>query len=159
MIGWVEYLELLGALVVAGVLGGVVGLEREIHRRWAGFRTHILVSMGAALFVLAITALPNATPADVSRVIQGITTGLGFIGAGTILKLTDRLEVKGLTTASTIWVAAALGVTAGLKLYPLAVTAAVLVLVVLTCCRWLEPDCKGMSDRSIPWSKAPPREP
>jgi putative Mg2+ transporter-C (MgtC) family protein len=148
---WAGYFELLASLVIAGVLGGVIGLEREIHGRWAGLRTHILVSMGAALFVLAIRGVEH-TSSDVSRVIQGIATGLGFIGGGTILKLTDKHQVKGLTTASTIWMAASLGVVAGLKLYLLAATATFLALVVLIVLHWLERPLSPRHSKAVPWS-------
>src|SRR5687768_11204175 len=87
----------LGAAVL---LGGLVGLERELRHQVAGMRTHMMVSMGAAIFVLAGITLTPRSNEDVSRVIQGVAAGIGFIGAGTILKLTERLEVKGLTTAS-----------------------------------------------------------
>jgi putative Mg2+ transporter-C (MgtC) family protein len=135
---WLTVLELIGALIVAGFLGGLVGLDREMKRHWAGLRTHIIVSLGAALFV-AVGQVPSAAGVvDLGRVIQGIAAGIGFIGAGTILKLTDRLEVKGLTTASSIWMAAAVGVAAGLRQYLLALAATVLTLVVLTVVPWLE---------------------
>src|SRR5262245_35154218 len=116
---WAELVEFLCLLGAAALLGGLVGLEREIHGRWAGLRTHIMVTIGATVFVRAA----GAEHADVGRVIQGIAAGVGFIGAGTILKLTDRIEVKGLTTASSIWLAAAIGAALGTGSYILAVTA------------------------------------
>jgi putative Mg2+ transporter-C (MgtC) family protein len=100
-------------LVVAVLLGGVIGLEREEEHKSAGMRTHMLVALGTALLVL----LPREMDMDaaaVSRVIQGIITGIGFIGAGAIFKLTDAREVKGLTTAASVWVTATVGVAAGL---------------------------------------------
>src|SRR5215472_11313332 len=102
MSDWLAILENLGAMVVAVILGGVVGLERELRGRWAGMRTHMIVCLGAALFVLAMTSYPNAQSSDVSRVIQGLVAGIGFLGAGTILKLTEKGEIKGLTTAASI---------------------------------------------------------
>jgi putative Mg2+ transporter-C (MgtC) family protein len=138
MSDWLAILENLGAMAVAVILGGVVGLERELRGRWAGMRTHMIVCLGAALFVLVMTSYPNVQSSDVSRVIQGLVAGIGFLGAGTILKLTDKAEVKGLTTAASIWLAAAVGVACGLKQYPLAVSAVVLALVVLEALRRLE---------------------
>jgi putative Mg2+ transporter-C (MgtC) family protein len=99
-------------LTAAGVLGGLLGIQRERVHSAAGLRTHILVCLGAAVFVLAAIGSPD--PAAVSRVIQGIVAGIGFLGAGTILKIGDRIEVHGLTTAASVWVTAAVGVSAGL---------------------------------------------
>jgi putative Mg2+ transporter-C (MgtC) family protein len=100
-----------GRLLAATVLGGLIGFQRERVHSAAGLRTHILVALGAALFVLAGREAGFST-ADNSRVVQGIVAGVGFLGAGTILKLADRGEVHGLTTAATIWVTAAVGVAA-----------------------------------------------
>jgi putative Mg2+ transporter-C (MgtC) family protein len=124
--------------LAAVVFGGLVGLERQVHGHWAGFRTHMMVSMGSAIFVLVTMSLVGDNMADVSRVIQGIAAGIGFIGAGTILKLEPRVEVKGLTTASTIWVAAAVGTCCGLRAYALVVWSVLLCLVVLVVLRPLE---------------------
>jgi putative Mg2+ transporter-C (MgtC) family protein len=116
-------------LFVAASLGGLIGVERQLSGHWAGLRTHMMVALGAALFVSAGQRL--APDGDATRVIQGIAAGIGFLGAGTILKLSDRLEVIGLTTASSIWLAAAVGTSAGLAMYTLAIAAMVLSLVVL----------------------------
>ena len=100
-------------LGLAALLGAVMGLQRERVHSTAGLRTHMLVSVGAAFFVLAaIEAGASAT--DVSRVIQGLVAGVGFLGAGAILKIGDRAEVHGLTTAASIWMTAAVGTGAGL---------------------------------------------
>lgn len=103
----------LSRLALAAVLGAVVGWQRETVHSNAGLRTHMLVCIGAAFFVLA-SVQSGQTSADISRVIQGIVAGIGFLGAGTILKMADRLEVHGLTTAASIWLTAAIGVGAGL---------------------------------------------
>lgn len=103
----------LSRLVLAGILGAIMGLQRERVHSTAGLRTHILVCLGAAFFVLA-SVESGQTSADISRVIQGIVAGVGFLGAGTILKVGDRLEVHGLTTAASIWLTAAIGTGAGL---------------------------------------------
>jgi len=98
-------------LVLAALAGAALGLNRERHNQAAGLRTHILVAAGSALFMIAATEM--AVHADaVSRVMQGIVQGIGFLGAGTILKLSKRVEVHGLTTAASIWFTAALGIAA-----------------------------------------------
>lgn len=134
-------------LVAASVLGALVGLERQLHGRWAGLRTHIMVSLGSAVFVVAavelagriVTTETTSVSADsVSRVIQGIAAGAGFLGAGTILKIADQMEIKGLTTASSIGLAAAVGTASGLGLYLLAATGTIISLVVLAMLRPME---------------------
>ncbi len=119
-----------GRLFAAGLLGGLIGAQREKVHSAAGFRTHILVALGSALFVLAGREA-GFSSADTSRVVQGIITGIGFLGAGTILKLVDKGEVHGLTTAATIWVTAAVGAAAALSQLWLAAVAAVLTWAVL----------------------------
>lgn len=101
-------------LVIAALLGGILGFEREHKGKAAGVRTHMLVCMGAALFVL-VPRLAGADDQALSRVVQGIVAGIGFLGAGTILK-GDKLnthQVKGLTTAAGLWMTAAIGIAAG----------------------------------------------
>jgi len=102
---------LIVRLVTAAVLGGVIGAERESEGKEAGLRTHMLVALGAALFVLGPRAA-GLGEGDLGRIVQGVAAGIGFIGAGTILKLTDRREIKGLTTAAGIWLTAAIGIVA-----------------------------------------------
>ena len=136
-----EVLDVTLRLLVAVALGGLLGIERQLHGRWAGLRTHMTVSMGSAIFVIIGMHIAGPLP-DATRVVQGIAAGIGFLGAGTILKLSDELEVKGLTTASSIWLSGAVGTAAGLKLYPLAVAATAVALLVLAALRpmekWLE---------------------
>jgi len=117
-------------LGMAGLLGGLLGWEREHAGKAAGVRTHMLVAMGAALFVL-VSQQAGIGPADNSRVLQGIIAGVGFLGAGTILKGDGENQVKGLTTAAGIWLTAAIGVAAGLGQEATAVLTTVLALVVL----------------------------
>ena len=112
------------------LLGGLIGAQRERVHSAAGFRTHILVALGAALFVLAGRET-GFTSADTSRVVQGIITGIGFLGAGTILKLVEKEQVYGLTTAATIWVTAGVGVASVLAPLWLAAFTAVLMWAVL----------------------------
>jgi putative Mg2+ transporter-C (MgtC) family protein len=110
-------------LVLSIVIGGSLGLEREIHNKSAGFRTISLITIGATLFTIISSKLGD------SRVIANIVAGVGFLGAGVIMR--DEGRVKGLTTASTIWVAAALGMAIGIDQYLLAVVFAAAALVVL----------------------------
>jgi putative Mg2+ transporter-C (MgtC) family protein len=99
-------------LFVAGLLGGLLGWEREREGKAAGLRTHILVAMGAALFTVA--PLEAGMPmAEIGRVVQGVAAGVGFLGAGSILKLANHEHIKGLTTAATIWLTAAVGLAVG----------------------------------------------
>lgn len=117
-------------LTAALVLGAIVGYEREQAGKAAGLRTHMLVAMGTALFVLA--ASQSGMNLDgVSRVIQGLATGIGFIGAGAILKLSATREIQGLTTAAGIWVTAAIGVTVGLGALGLALLGTIFTWIVL----------------------------
>jgi putative Mg2+ transporter-C (MgtC) family protein len=128
---WSVFWDDLARLGAAALLGGALGLEREWRGHWAGLRTHMMVSIGCAIFVLGGLAVAGEQSESVTRVIQGIASGIGFLGAGTILKLDQRQEIKGLTTASSIWLAAALGTIAGLAEYALAVAAAIISLFVL----------------------------
>jgi putative Mg2+ transporter-C (MgtC) family protein len=100
-------------LVAAALVGGVLGAEREAVGKAAALRTHMLGSMGAALFVIFPTEAGMPIQ-DLSRVVQGVATGIGFIGAGAILKRTDREDISGLTTAAGLWLTGAIGLTAGI---------------------------------------------
>jgi putative Mg2+ transporter-C (MgtC) family protein len=121
-------------LLVAVVLGGVLGYERESVGAPAGLRTHMLVSLGSALFVL-IPLQAGMRLDDLSRVLQGITAGIGFLGAGAILKQRDRNDVRGLTTAASIWLTAALGVAAGMGREATALLSTLFALVILAILR------------------------
>jgi putative Mg2+ transporter-C (MgtC) family protein len=125
-----EATRIVVRLAVAGILGGMLGWEREHAGKAAGVRTHMLVAMGAALFVLVAQQI-GIGAADNSRVIQGIIAGVGFLGAGTILKGDAEHQVKGLTTAAGIWLTAAIGVAAGLGREATAVLSTALALAVL----------------------------
>ncbi|MGE5793635.1 MAG: MgtC/SapB family protein [Bacteroidota bacterium] len=100
-------------LAAAMLLGAVIGLQRESVGAAAGLRTHMLVTLGAALFVLAPLSL-DMSAEQLSRVIQGVATGIGFIGGGAVLKLAAEREILGLTTAASIWLATAVGVAVGM---------------------------------------------
>lgn len=117
-------------LLMAALLGGILGFEREQKGKAAGIKTHMLVAIGSALFVL-IPLQAGISDAEMSRVMQGIITGIGFLGAGAILKGHDEKDLKGLTTAAGIWVTAAIGVAAGLGRESLAILCTFLALLVL----------------------------
>jgi len=116
-------------LLVALLLGGIIGAERERHKKAVGLRTLILISVGSALFTILSVRIGGAGDHEPSRIAANIVSGIGFLGAGVILE--ERGRVVGLTTAATIWVAAALGMAAGAGEYLLAGLAAFLVMVVL----------------------------
>ncbi|HLC62600.1 MAG TPA: MgtC/SapB family protein [Candidatus Nanoarchaeia archaeon] len=122
----IEYNEILLRLILAAVFGGLIGIEREIVHKPAGVRTHMLVSLGSALFILL--ALEN-TPDGIDKIIAGVATGVGFLGAGTIFK--SKIEVHGLTTAASIWAVAGVGLGLGLGYYFITLVSVVLVLIIL----------------------------
>ena len=104
--GTTQTLVVVVRIVAAGLLGAVIGGERELEGKAAGLRTHMLVALGAALFVIAPREA-GLRGSEIASVVQGVAAGIGFIGAGTILKLADRQQIKGLTTAASIWMTAA----------------------------------------------------
>jgi putative Mg2+ transporter-C (MgtC) family protein len=117
-------------LAIAAALGGVLGYERERKARSAGVRTHMLVAVGAALFVIGPLQI-GMEIGDLSRVLQGIVQGIGFLGAGAIIVRSSRHQVEGLTTAANIWATAGIGVLAGLGLEATAILSTVMVLIIL----------------------------
>jgi len=117
-------------VLVAAILGGMVGWEREHKGRAAGLKTHILVSIGSALFVLA-PLLSGIDGSDVTRVMQGIVSGIGFLGAGAILKLDKGERIEGLTTAAGVWMTAAIGMAAGMGQEMVALVTTVMALLVV----------------------------
>lgn len=123
--------RLVVRMLLAALLGGLLGLQREHSGKAAGVRTHMLVAMGSALFVL-VPQQAGVEPGDLSRVLQGVIAGVGFLCAGTILKTQDEEDVKGLTTAAGIWMTAAIGIAAGLGREATAVVSTVLALGVLS---------------------------
>ncbi len=132
--------EILLRLALALVLSGLIGFERQLHRRTAGLRTHILVSLGSCLIMLTsiyvFDIYKSQAQIDPSRIAAGIITGIGFLGAGAIIR--DREGVKGLTTAASLWVVAAIGMAVGCGFYSAGFFTAVLALVVLFFLRYLE---------------------
>ena len=132
-----QWARIIIRLVAATLCGAVIGMTRERLGKPAGLRTHILVTLGTTLFVLACSGHGMASDA-LSRVIQGIVTGIGFIGAGSILKLDKERDIQGLTTAAGIWMTAAIGVTIALGSLGLALLGTLLALIILTIAGRLE---------------------
>jgi putative Mg2+ transporter-C (MgtC) family protein len=124
-------LEMISRFLLATALGAGIGYQRERAGKAAGIRTHILVSSGAALFTLVSIYGFGEAVVDISRVAAGVVVGIGFIGAGVILRGQREKEVAGLTTAATIWITAAVGLAAGAGMYLISVIATVVAVVVL----------------------------
>jgi putative Mg2+ transporter-C (MgtC) family protein len=118
-------------LTAATILGAVVGYERERARKPAGLRTHMLVTAGTTVFILACSGAGMSAD-GLSRVVQGLVTGIGFIGAGSILKVTDKGDVHGLTTAASVWMTAAIGVAVGLGALGVAMLSTVAAFIILS---------------------------
>ena len=117
-------------LMAATLLGAIVGIQREKAGKPAGLRTHILVCLGTAVFILACSGVGMSSD-GLSRVIQGIVTGIGFIGAGSILKLDKERDIQGLTTAAGVWMTAAIGVAVGLGSLGVALLSTFFTLIIL----------------------------
>ena len=126
-------------MLISLALGTVVGWERQMGRKPAGLRTHVLVCLGSTMFCLlvphAIASYPDKN-FDPTRIVHGVITGIGFLGAGSVIRHDGF--VHGLTTAASVWMVAAIGVAVGMHAYPLAVTGTVLALIVLEFYRWVE---------------------
>jgi len=139
-----EYLEIVFRLVAALAAGGLIGLERSHRGRPAGFRTHALVCLASSLLMLVTVYETHWFPdtyttrviLDPTRIAQGIMTGIGFVGAGAIIK--EGFTVRGLTTAASIWVTAAIGILTGIGFYFAAVVGTLLALGTLSLFRWIE---------------------
>jgi putative Mg2+ transporter-C (MgtC) family protein len=132
-----QLIVVLIRLFAAVIMGAAIGYERETAGKAAGLRTHILVTTGTCVFVLGCIDAGMASDA-LSRVIQGIVTGIGFVGAGSILKRENESSIEGVTTSAGIWMAAAVGVTIALGGLGLAALATVLTLLVLRATLWIE---------------------
>ena len=140
-----EAVRVVIRLVAALIAGAIIGYQRERSGKAAGLRTHMLVSMGTALFVIAGSESGMEQDA-MSRVVQGLATGIGFLGAGAILKLEDERRITGLTTAAGIWMTAALGVAVGLGHLGTAALGVLFAWIVLTVLFRLEKRIDGSSD-------------
>ena len=141
-------------MLVSTALGTLVGWERQMGRKPAGLRTHVLVCMGSTLFVLLtehamkdVVAIGGTLGTDPTRIIHGVITGVGFLGAGSIMR--HEGYVHGLTTAASVWIVAAIGVAVGVHAYPLALIGTILALIVLEGFRWVERFLSPDSDSDI----------
>lgn len=132
--------QIIIRLLLTLVVSGLIGLERQVHRRDAGLRTHILVALGSCLIMLTslyvFDIYKDQVPLDPVRIASGVVTGIGFLGAGTIIRESDR--VRGLTTAASLWVVAGIGLAIGVGCIKIAVYTTVLVLLSLHFLRYLE---------------------
>jgi putative Mg2+ transporter-C (MgtC) family protein len=132
-----QLVHVLVRLAAATLLGAVIGIQRERAGKPAGLRTHMLVTLGTAVFVLACSGVGMSLD-GLSRVIQGIITGIGFIGAGSILKLSEQRDVQGLTTAAGVWMTAAVGVAVGLGSLGVAILSALFTIIILSFAKRIE---------------------
>jgi putative Mg2+ transporter-C (MgtC) family protein len=135
-LGYLDVFLRLGAAVLAGA---IIGFDREVRNKPAGLRTMALVALGSAVFVVATASA--ATVDSASRVIQGVITGVGFLGAGSIIRGRTEESIRGLTTAASIWLAAAVGVACGLALWPVVLIASsfgLFILVLEPLDRWVK---------------------
>ncbi len=138
-------IQVILRLVLSVVLSGLIGLERQIHRRTAGLRTHILVCLGSCLIMLTslyvFDIYKNQVPLDPARIAAGVITGIGFLGAGTIIR--EREKIKGLTTAASLWVVAGIGLAVGCGFLKAAIFSTILALIVLFFLRYIETKVLG----------------
>ena len=128
--GLLAELDTIGRLLLAAVLGAILGAEREMRQRAAGFRTNTLIALGSAAFTLISIQMAQSDGGDPTRIPSQVVTGIGFLGGGAILR--GQGDIRGLTTAATVWVNAAIGMAAGAGFYALAITATLVTLFVLT---------------------------
>jgi len=132
--------QILIRLFLSLILSGLIGLERQIHRRTAGLRTHILVGLGSCLIMLTslyiFAIYKNEVPLDPARIAAGVITGIGFLGAGTIIR--ERQGIRGLTTAASLWVVAGIGLATGCGFYKAALFTTILALITLFFLRYVE---------------------
>ncbi|HYC57884.1 MAG TPA: MgtC/SapB family protein [Candidatus Binatia bacterium] len=138
---FVQFQRIAVRMLAAMVMGGIVGIQRERAGKAAGLRTHMLVAIGSAMFVLSASSVGMALD-EMSRVIQGVAAGIGFLGAGAILKLQEQRTIEGLTTAAAIWVTAAAGVAAGLGRVGLALFGVVISWLVLSLLALIRPNAE-----------------
>jgi len=133
-------IDVIWRLLLSVILSGLIGLERQSVRKGAGLRTHILVSLGSCLIMLTSLRVfdiyRGITPMDPGRIAAGVITGIGFLGAGTIIR--DREGIRGLTTAASLWVVAGIGLSVGVGFYIASIFTTILALAVLFFLRYLE---------------------
>lgn len=137
MSNYMPFLMIISKLLMAMVCGGAIGFERELSRKAAGLRTNVLICIGAALFTIVSRHISGGAPyTDPGRLVAQVVTGIGFLGAGVILQ--SRGSITGLTTAATIFVVGAIGITIGEGMFGLALVATVLIIIVLVALRRVE---------------------
>jgi len=138
-------LEMITRLLLTLILSGLVGLERQVHRRDAGLRTHILVALGSCLIMLTsmyvFDIYKDEVSLDPARIAAGVITGIGFLGAGAIIREPER--IRGLTTAASLWVVAGIGLAVGIGFNKVAIYTTILVLIVLHFFRYVEGSLTG----------------
>lgn len=149
-----DLVRIVGRLSVALVIGAAIGLQRKVAHKAAGVRTHMLVALGTAL-LLVTASDAGLGPTDLSRIVQGIITGVGFLGGGAILKLTDEREIRGLTTAAGIWLTAAASAAAGLGQMAAALIGLLFALIVLALMAKIDAQPESNTERD---SKKPPAD-
>jgi len=154
-----DTMEVILRLFAAAAIGGCIGLDREVRRKPAGMRTHALVALGSALVTLVVVRFdPAALHVDaISRAIQGIIAGVGFLGGGAILKAEHEM-VSGLTTAASIWLVASLGIACGVGQWVAALIALAFALIILIVGGPIEGLVHRLASRRSPLPKDPPRE-
>ena len=156
-----EFHEILLRLAVAMLLGGAIGVNRDLHHKPAGLRVLAMVSVGSALVTMLILTAsarqPTVSYDGLSRVIQGILQGIGFLGAGVIMRSQGRDEVHGMTTAASVWLTAVLGVVCGAGLWQMTLAAFVISIVILTIGRRVEKTI--LSWTPLPETTPPPKAP
>jgi putative Mg2+ transporter-C (MgtC) family protein len=150
--GNVEAARIAVRLLAPTILGGILGFQRAEAGKAAGMRTCMLVTLGAALVVL-LPQLTGMSSADLSRIIQGILTGIGFIGGGVILKLSEQHQIVGVTTAASIWLTATVGIATGAGRLGLAVVGTILAFIILTVIGRLEHWMIGKNEGAGRWMK------
>lgn len=136
-----DYTVIMGKMLLATFIGLLICSERSMHKKPAGLRIHSLVSLGACLFTVAALNLVDNQMDFVARIIPGIVTGIGFLGAGMIFHSKDG--VRGLTTVAEVWTLAAIGILVGIGSYFIAITATILILIILVPFKWFEKGIKS----------------
>lgn len=134
---WSDAFQVIVRLLIAAILGGVIGYEREQKGKAAGLRTHMLVCLGTTIIIMT-ARLDGIPQAEMSKVIEGVVAGIGFLGGGVILKLTSEREIRGLTTAASIWVTAGIGIAVGLGQVWIALVSLVMVWIILVVVGYVE---------------------
>ena len=144
---WLSFAEVFLRLMAAVTVGATIGLNRSLHHKPAGFGTNALVSLGAGLATMFALRAPGGDAATVSRVVQGLVTGVGFIGAGVIMRSDKETDVHGLTTAASIWASAILGIGCGLADFMVAAIGAIMALMILVLNKRIEDVVARMMNR------------